>query len=110
MKSDAINFTVQFQDPLDAPPPYFANHVAVSRAATEVQFEFVFIDLNRLANEVRDRDRHPDGIQIPGRTIAKVVVPLHVFLQLEDHVNQMFEAIKAEYLNAPIRVSEAEAS
>jgi len=110
MKSDAVNLTVQFQDPVDAPPPYFSNHVAISRAATEVQFEFVFIDLNRIATAIRDREQHPEGTQIAGRTIAKVIVPLNVFLQLEDHVTQMFEAIKAEYLNTPTRIPEAEAS
>ena len=111
MKSDAVNFTVEFQDPLDAPPAYYCNHVAIARAGTEVQFEFVYIDLNRLAHAIEEKDRHPEGIKLTGRTVAKCVVPLHVFLQLEGHVTQMFEALRAEYLNAPSRlVPEAEAS
>lgn len=110
MKSDAVNFTVSFQDPLDAPAPLFSNHVAVSRAATEVQFEFVFLDLNRLATEIQNRDRLPEGITLAGRTIAKIIVPLHVFLQTEEHFKQMFETIRSEFLNAPGRVTEAEAS
>jgi hypothetical protein len=112
MGAPTVNFAVSFQDPNVAPAPMFSNHVAVSRAGTEVQFEFVFLDINQLALALKAKDpASQEALPVVGRTVSKVVVPLHVFIQLEEHFKQMFESIKSDYLNSNRMLApEAEAS
>ena len=98
--AERLELKVNFEDPVSlSVPTLFSNHVAISRAGTEVQFEFVAVDLNVLATKVqRHANEGEEGpIEITGKTMAKIVVPLHVFLQLESHVLGMFQAIHKEF-------------
>jgi hypothetical protein len=91
---------VVFQDPTTVTvPTLFANHLAVSRAGTEIQFEFVAVDINVLATKMEAHQSQglEEPIEITGKTVAKIVVPLHVFVQLEGHLGQIFSAIRHEF-------------
>jgi hypothetical protein len=95
-----VQFKVIFEDPKAGPVPLFSNHVGISRAGTEVQFEFAFLDINVVAGILQS---YKDGsskatspIEINGRTVAKIVMPMHVFLQLGGHLQTLVKQIEQE--------------
>jgi hypothetical protein len=100
-----VSFRVVGEDPLDADPPLFANFVAVSHAGNEVQLEFIYLDINQLAlrfGQPNEDDVPAAGeliekqnINLRGRTVAKLVVPVSSFLQLKDHLQGMFTKFEA---------------
>jgi len=71
---DASNLKVKIagQQPLEAPPPWFSNFVAISRVGGEVQCEFIFADINQLANIIRDKQQSGEAVEITGKTVAKI--------------------------------------
>lgn len=83
--------------------PAFSNFLQVSRVATEVQFEFLFVDINQIALIIqRARDssaQEPE--KLAGLTVAKVVLPALSFMQVREHINQIFEAIEKELGKLP---------
>jgi hypothetical protein len=96
------------QPPLEAVPALHSNFVGICRVGGEVQFEFIFVDLNQLANMIQQneaRDNNPlmaaaekTGPLTPlsGKTVAKLVMPAEYFLQLQPHLEKMFSDIKIE--------------
>lgn len=95
-----VLFEVRPQENLEADPPLFANFVAVAHAGTEVQFEFVFLDLNQVATAIQaakatlsesGSGQPPTPIKIEGRTVAKIVMPVAAFRQVKNHLMGMFE-------------------
>jgi hypothetical protein len=95
-----VELKVKLEDPVTMPlPTLFANHVAISRAGTEVQFEFVAMDLNVLATKLAaSQAGEIEGpVELAGKTVAKVVVPLHFFMQLEGHLGQLFSGVRQEF-------------
>jgi len=93
-----VTFKVAFDDPRDGAVPLFSNHVGISRAGTEVQFEFVFLDINAVAEILKGQKERSDNspVEIKGKSVAKIVMPLHVFLQLKGHLQTMFGQIEQE--------------
>jgi hypothetical protein len=88
-------FQVQGQPPLDAAPALFSNFMAVSRVGTEVQFEFIFLDLNQIANMLGDLKTTPsESPKVQGKTVAKVVMPAVTFVQLKEPLAKIFEALE----------------
>lgn len=86
-------------DPRAAVAPMYANFVAVCNVGGDVQFEFIFLDLNELAQRiqlVRKGEESPDG-ELQGKTVAKLVVPAASFMQLKDHLAAMFESLGEQY-------------
>jgi hypothetical protein len=77
----------------------FSNFVQISRVATEVQFEFLFVDINHVALSIEKArgSSEKEPVKLSGVPIAKVVVPAFNFLQLREHINQMFDAIEREF-------------
>lgn len=95
-----VELRVALEDPREVSvPTLFANHVAISQAGTEVQFEFVAIDLNSIATKLTEVTENDSAgpAEIVGKTVAKVVVPLHVFVQLEGHLQGIFQRVKNEF-------------
>ncbi len=95
-----VELKVKLEDPVALSlPTLFANHVAISRAGTEVQFEFVAMDINVLATKLAQlQSGEAEGpVELSGKTVAKVVVPLHFFMQLEGHLEEIFSAIRQEF-------------
>lgn len=77
--------------------PTFANFLAISNVGSEVQFEFIFVDISQLAlriQAVKDGTEKPDG-DAQGRTVAKLVMPVASFVQLKTHLAGMFERLEA---------------
>lgn len=98
-----VELKVNLEDPVKlSVPTLFANHLAISRAGTEVQFEFVALDINVLATKLAalQSGEAKGPLELSGKTVAKVVVPLHLFMQLEKHLEQLFSSVKQEF--API--------
>lgn len=89
-----VKFAVTGEHPLNAPPPQFANFVAISHAGTEVQLEFIFLDINQIATMLVDPKKQEKPTQLQGQTVAKVVVPVANFLQLKDHLTTMFARLE----------------
>lgn len=78
--------------------PSFSNFVQISRVATEVQFEFLFVDINHVALSIEKArsSSEKEPVRLSGVPIAKVVVPALNLIQLREHINQMFDAIERE--------------
>jgi hypothetical protein len=92
----AIKFQVQGQPPLEAAAALFSNFLAVSRLGTEIQFEFVFLDLNQMALSIA-QFKNAGVLAAPvvqGKTVAKVVMPAAAFSQLKEQFEKIFEAIE----------------
>jgi len=107
--AERLEMKVVLEDPARVSvPTLFGNHLAVSRAGTEVQFEFVAVDINAIAtmlSKVSSSTEMP--VEVAGKTVAKIVIPLHVFLQLETHLKVLFAQVRNEF---PLDDSESEAS
>jgi hypothetical protein len=91
--------TVSGDDPRHAVSPTFANFLAVSHVGSEVQFEFIFLDLNQLAlriQRVKEGVEKPDG-ELQGKTVAKLVMPTAAFIQLKEHLAAMFERLEVKH-------------
>ena len=102
-RKPAYIFSVKGQDPREAGPALFSNFLAISRLGTELQFEFVFLDLNQLATVLKDEKEQKvkegetgSPTTIVGRTVAKVVMPAVSFVQLREHINGLFDAIEKD--------------
>ena len=92
-----VNLKVTGSDPLEAPSPLFANFLAVSHAGTDVQLEFIFMDLNEIAKAADKLKAGTSGtIDFHGQTVAKVVMPTAAFLQIENHLSTVFDRLKGE--------------
>ncbi len=93
-----ISLEVKGQEPLEACPPIFSNFVAVSRVGTEVQFEFIFLDINQLAVTAQQAQggTREQPIQVIGKTVSKIVVPASSLLQMKSHLDAIFVALKED--------------
>jgi hypothetical protein len=94
-----VRFNVVFEEARTGAVPLFSNHVGISRAGTEVQFECAFLDINVVATILRSSKKEhsdPSPIDINGKSVAKIVMPLHAFLQLKEHLQGMFADIEKE--------------
>jgi hypothetical protein len=95
-------FQVQGEPPIHAGPALFSNFLAVSRVGTEVQFEFIFLDLNLVANLLAELKAGAAELKtVPGKTVAKVVMPAASFIQLKEPLTKLFEALEAILPNVP---------
>jgi hypothetical protein len=92
------NFKVRGEPPLQAAPALYSNFLGLSRVGTEVQFEFVFLDLNYMALLLDQLKSSETTVttDVEGKTVAKVVMPAAVFLQLYEQFEMIFTALKAE--------------
>jgi len=93
-----VNFKVKGEPPVQAVPALYSNFLGVSRVGTDVQFEFVFLDLNQVAM-VLEQFKTGDvtvGPEVEGKTVAKVVMPAVTFMQVHEQFEKIFAALKAE--------------
>jgi hypothetical protein len=93
---EQVLIQVRGQDPLEAPPALFSNFLSISRVAMDVQFEFVFLDLNQVVQIIEAGKNKGAGAPSPvtGQTVAKVIMPAAVFAQLKDHIVKMMTDIE----------------
>lgn len=100
MTVDKQNFqlSIRGEDPLRAEAPYYSNFVSVSRLGSDVQLEFIFVDLNQLAllTERMKKAGVNEPQELVGKTVAKVIMPGLNFVQIKDHLNVIFDAINAD--------------
>jgi hypothetical protein len=91
-----FNFKVRGEDPLDAGPPLYGNFLAVSQVGTEVQFEFIFVDLNQVASVIEMLKATDVTVvkELEGKTVVKVVMPGASFVQLREQFERVFSALK----------------
>jgi hypothetical protein len=100
---------IRGEDPLQATSPYYSNFVSISRLGTDVQLEFIFVDINRLAllTEEARKSGTREPQEITGKTVAKIVMPGLSFIQIRDHLNTIFnalnEAIQPQEVNDELR-------
>lgn len=101
--------TTQFQicgeDPVQAVAPLYSNFVGISRVGTDVQFEFVFLDLNQLAQILTDTktDDTTERRTLMGKTVAKVVMPGVNFLQVKEQIELIMKALNEELQKMEVR-------
>lgn len=83
--------------------PGFANFLQVSRVATEVQLEFLFVDVNQLALTLQKAKEGSteEPHKVSGLSVAKVVMPALNFVQQREHINAIFDAIEKELGKIP---------
>jgi hypothetical protein len=94
----AMTVHVSGQPPLESSPALFSNFLGVSRLGTDVQFEFIFVDINQLAKMVQEANGMGNSPEAPivGQTVAKIVMPAQSFVQLQQYFESLFKDIKAE--------------
>lgn len=98
-----LNIKVKGEPPIQAVPAVYSNFLAVSRIGTDVQFEFVFLDLNYMAT-VLERLKGPEAtgtVEVEGKTVAKVVMPGRTFVQVQEQLEKIFAALKVELQATP---------
>jgi hypothetical protein len=96
-----VNFRVTGEGPAGPTQALFSNFLAVSQVGTEVQFEFVFLDLNVLAEMIGQQKAAPSELAamtptVSGKTVAKVVMPAAVFAQMKEHFDKIYNALAQE--------------
>jgi hypothetical protein len=98
-----LNFRVRGEDPVQAVSALYSNFLAVSQVGTDVQFEFIFLDLNLVASvlEQLKKAEQPSVPDLQGKTVAKVVMPAATFVQLRDHFETLFRALEGVIPKAP---------
>jgi hypothetical protein len=87
------------QPPLESVPALYSNFVGISRVGSDVQFEFIYVDLNELgALIVQAEKAGSTSIPTPikGKTVAKIILPAQSFVQLQPHVEKMFKDIQTD--------------
>lgn len=100
LKNVTLLLNVQGEDPRVASAPIFSNFLGISHVGSEVQFEFIFLDINLVAQAVEERkqmslqearaaEQKPPTVS--GKTVAKIVMPIASFVQLKGHVLSLFE-------------------
>lgn len=92
-----VNFEVKGEGPGGPVPALFSNFLAVSQVGTEVQFEFVYLDLNLLAQMI-EAVKAVGAVAtarptIDGKTVAKVVMPAAVFAQVKEQFDKIYNAL-----------------
>ena len=106
MPTKVKTFTVTGENALTtAAVPIFANFVAISHAGSEVQFEFIFLDLNEIAKAIAE-NKENEPLHFTGKTVTKVIVPVANFVQLKEHLNGMFARFDEEAKNDPKSIKE----
>ena len=89
-------FQVKGEPSVQAVAALFSNFLAVSQVGTEIQFEFVFIDLNQVANLLQQIRCVPSDATptVEGKTVAKIVMPAATFVQLRSHFEKIFRVLE----------------
>jgi len=93
-----LNIRVKGEDPFEAAAAVYSNFLAVSRVGTDVQLEFIFLDLNLLAValEKLKQTANPEVPELKGKTVAKIVMPGATLLQLRQHFENIFNLLESE--------------
>ncbi len=89
-----VMIKVQGESPMDAPAALYSNFLGIARVATDVQFEFVFLDLNQLAQMIQIGQEASTTTPVIGQTVAKIIMPAAAFVQLKDHITQVMSDIE----------------
>ena len=93
-KKDLVMIKVQGEPAMDAPPALYSNFLGIARVAMDVQFEFVFLDLNRVAQIIQGGQPSEGASPVTGQTVAKIIMPAAAFVQLKDHIIQVMSDIE----------------
>ena len=98
-----LNFRVRGEDAVQAVSALYSNFLAVSRVGTDVQFEFIFLDLNLIAGvlEQLKRAEKPSIPELQGKTVAKIVMPAATLIQLREHFENLFRALEEALPKVP---------
>lgn len=111
--SPKVMFQIRGQEPLEAGPALYSNFVAISRVGTDVQFEFIFLDLNQVAHLIDDNkqkvmttDASRKQESLMGKTVAKIVMPAASFIQIKEHIEKLFGSIEEILAKTQGRVDE----
>ncbi len=91
-----LQFKVVGEEPRNASAPLFCNFVGISHVGTEVQLEFIFLDINQVATQLQRREKEPtsEPASFEGKTVAKIVMPSWAFAQLKGQMLAIFEKIE----------------
>jgi len=91
-----LNLKVKGEPPIQAAPPLYSNFLAVSQVGTDIQFEFIFLDLNQVAAMIAQFKSGEITIvpEVEGKTVVKVVMPAATFVQLHEPFEKIFLAWK----------------
>jgi hypothetical protein len=112
-KQKLLNFRVKGEAPLNAVAALYSNFLAVSRVGTDVQFEFVFLDLNYMAvmlEQLKAADNVTVVPEVEGKTVAKLVMPAATFMQVHEQLEAIFAGLKAELPAMPEAANEQRSS
>jgi len=107
-----LNFKVKGEPPVQVSPPLYSNFLAVSQVGTEVQFEFIFLDLNQVATLIEQQKLSDIAAapEVDGKTVVKVVMPAASFVQLRDQFEKIFAKLMAILPTMPEAINEQRSS
>jgi hypothetical protein len=96
--SEFVKLQVKAKETQAPSPTLFSNFLGVARVAGEVQFEFLFLDLNQMAQLLNagKMAKNPEMIEVSAQTVVKIVMPAGNVIQIKDHLLAMFADIEKE--------------
>ena len=99
-----VQFQIRGEDPIDAITPIYSNFVGISRVGTDIQFEFIFLDLNQLA-QILDptKEATTERQELIGKTVAKIVMPGLNFMQAKDQIDLIMRALSEALQTREVR-------
>lgn len=79
--------------------PVYSNVAFVSRLGTDVQIDFGFVDINKLAALVQSQAiGRGKAIEIQPKMVQRVIMPGSAFMQFkEQHIDRIYDALKKEF-------------
>lgn len=97
-----VNFKVKGDLAAGTVPALYSNFLAVSQVGNEIQFEFIFLDLNQVAMLMEQLKATNATVsqELDGKTVAKIIMPAATLVQLREHFEKIFEALKNVVPNA----------
>jgi len=91
---ESVMIQVRGEDPIAAPPALFSNFLGIARVGMDVQFEFVFLDLNKVAQVIQSGQGSETESPVNGKTVAKIIMPATAFVQMKDHIVKIMADIE----------------
>src|SRR6266404_2060876 len=99
MSQIAGNVTIAADENRHSVVPTFANFLAVCSVGSDVQLEFMFVDLSELATQIEKAKtgEAPKDFTCTSKTVSKLIMPAASFVQLKAHLIQLFERLEAQF-------------
>jgi len=89
-----LTVQIQGEGPAYDHPPLYSNFLALSRVGMDVQFEFIFLDFNLIAQLfLQQKEGGVSTSTVEGKTVAKMILSGQSLIQIRDHLNHIMDEV-----------------